>query len=171
MGLRTRWTTAVAAVMVLGMIVAAPAQAARPNNAPVAVADTLSAVAGTEVRINPVLNDTDADPGDVLSLSGTPTLTSGSATVALVGADVSITPTPGTSTPLVVTYLVTDGKASTPGTITVNVLAPPPPPPRRRPHPRPTRLLWPPPMSPRCTPVASCRSTRGPTTRIPMARP
>jgi hypothetical protein len=130
MGLRTRWTTAVAAaVMVPGMIVVAPAQAAGPNNAPVAVADTLSAVAGTEVRINPVLNDTDADPGDVLSLSGTPILTSGSATVALVGADVSITPTPGTSTPLVVTYLVTDGKASTPGTITVNVLAPPPPPP------------------------------------------
>ena len=94
---------------------AAPAQAAGPNNAPVAVADTLSAVVGTEVRINPVLNDTDADPGDVLSLSGTPTLTSGSATVALVGADVSITPTPGTSTPLVVTYLVTDGKASTAG--------------------------------------------------------
>ncbi len=57
MGLRTRWTTAVAAVMVLGVVGAAPAHA-DPNTAPVAVPDTASVVVGAEVRIDPLANDT-----------------------------------------------------------------------------------------------------------------
>jgi Bacterial Ig domain/L,D-transpeptidase catalytic domain len=124
MGLRTRWTTAVAAVMVTGMVGAAPAHAA-PNSAPIAVPDTTSAVVGSTVRINPVVNDTDADVGDVLSLAGVPVVTSGSATVTLEGAEVLITPIPGTSSPLVLTYSVTDGASATAGTITVEVLPPP----------------------------------------------
>ena len=129
MGLRTRWTTAVAAVMAVGAIGAVPALAATPtapvNTPPVGVPDTVSAVVGTEVRVNPVANDTDADSADVLSLSGIPVLASGSAKVLLAGPDVVITPTPGTISPLVLTYVVTDGKASATSTITVNVLPAP----------------------------------------------
>ncbi len=120
MGLRTRWTTAVAAVMVAGMVGAAPAHAG-PTGPPVAVADTVSSVVGTPVRINPVANDTHPD-GIALQLIGVPTVTSGSATVSVEGADVVITALPGTTTPLGLTYIVTDGTTQTPGTITVDVL-------------------------------------------------
>jgi hypothetical protein len=120
MGLRTRWTTAVAAVMVAGVLGAAPAHAG-PANPPVAVPDSASTVVGTPVRINPVANDTHAD-GIALLLVGVPTVTSGSATVTVEGAEVVITPLPGTSTPLGLTYVVTDGTTPTPGTITVDVL-------------------------------------------------
>lgn len=120
MGLRTRWTTAVAAVMVAGVLGAAPAHAGSANP-PVAVPDSASTVVGTPVRINPVANDTHAD-GIALLLVGVPTVTSGSATVTVEGAEVVITPLPGTSTPLGLTYVVTDGTTPTPGTITVDVL-------------------------------------------------
>jgi hypothetical protein len=120
MGLRTRWTTAVAAVMVLGMVSAAPAHAG-PSGPPVAVPDTASTVVGAPVRINPVTNDTHPD-GMALQLIGVPTVTSGSATVSVEGGDVVITPLVGTTAPLSLTYVVSDGTTPTPGTITVDVL-------------------------------------------------
>ena len=120
MGLRTRWTTAVAAALVVGMVGAAPAHAG-PSSPPVAVPDMASTVVGTPVRINPVANDTQAE-GIALSLFGVPTVTSGSATVSVEGVEVVITPLPGTSTPLALAYVVTDGTTPTAGTITVDVL-------------------------------------------------
>ena len=120
MGLRTRWTTAVAAALVVGMVGAAPAHAG-PSSPPVAVPDTASTVVGTAVRIDPVANDTHSE-GIALSLFGVPTVTSGSATVSVEGVEVVITPLAGTSTPLALAYVVTDGTTPTPGTITVDVL-------------------------------------------------
>ncbi len=120
MGLRTRWTTAVAAVMVAGMLGAAPAHAG-PTGPPVAVTDAVSTVVGTPVRINPVANDTHPD-GIALQLIGVPIVTSGTATVSVEGADVVITPLVGTTAPLSLTYVVSDGTTQVPGTITVDVL-------------------------------------------------
>jgi hypothetical protein len=120
MGLRTRWTTAVAAVLVTGMVGVAPAHA-DPGSPPVAVPDTASTVVGAPVRINPVANDTHPD-GLALMLIGVPTVTTGSAAVIVEGADVVITPQAGTSTPISLTYIVSDGTTPTPGTITVDVL-------------------------------------------------
>lgn len=130
MGLRTRWTTAVAVAMVAGVVGAPPAHAG--SFPPVAVPDTLSAVLGTQVVVNPLLNDTDAD-GESLALDPTLTLQSGTATVAVVGAgpDVAITPT--TAERVVVGYTVVDSSgASASSTITVDV-APPAPPPNQAP--------------------------------------
>jgi hypothetical protein len=125
MGLRARWTTAVAAAVVAGvmagMVGAAPAHAGPTNSAPVAVADTATAFIGTEARINPVANDTDPDPGAVLVLAGVPTVTSGSATVTVAGSEVVIIPLLGTTSPVILTYLVTDGVDTSLGTITVDV--------------------------------------------------
>ena len=124
MGLRRRCTTAVAAVMVVGAVGVAPAHALA-NNPPVAVPDLVSTVVGTEVLVNPVLNDTDPDPGDMLTLTGTPELLSGTAAVRISGVEVGITPTAGTTSPVVLSYAVTDGHAATGATITVDVLPPP----------------------------------------------
>ena len=120
MGLRTRWTTAVAAAMVVGMVGAPPAHAGT-SGPPVAVPDTASTVVGAPVRINPVSNDTSPD-GLALQLIGVPTVTSGWAAVGVEGAEVVITPLVGTSTPLSLTYVVSDGTTPIPGTITVDVL-------------------------------------------------
>ena len=124
MGLRRRCTTAVAAVMLVGALGAAPAHA-EVNSPPVAVPDLVSTVVGTEVLVNPLLNDTDPDPGDLLALAGAPELLSGTAAVRISGAEVGITPTAGTTSPVVLSYVVTDGRAETSATITVDVLPPP----------------------------------------------
>jgi Bacterial Ig domain/L,D-transpeptidase catalytic domain len=129
MGLRTRWTTAVAAVMVMGAVGAPPAHAEPVDTPPVAVPDTASAVVGTLVVVNPLLNDTDADM-QPLALDPTLTLQAGTATVALVGSGPEVAITPTSLSQVVVGYTVTDvGGASASSTITVDVLPPPNQPP------------------------------------------
>ena len=123
MGLRTRWTIAVAAVMVLGAVGAAPAQAG-PNSAPVAVPDTASVVVGAEVRIDPRVNDSDLD-GDALTVTGA-VLQSGSATVVLDDTAQQVVITPSAVSPVVVLYTIADVTGATASsTITVDVLPPP----------------------------------------------
>ena len=122
MGLRTRWTTA-AAVMVMGVVGVAPAHAG--GNPPVAVPDTASTIVGTSVVVNPLANDTDAEL-EPLTLDATLILQSGAATVAVVGAGPEVAITPTSLSQVVVAYTVVDASgASALGTITVDVLPPP----------------------------------------------
>ncbi len=126
MGLRTRWTTAVAAVMVVGVVGAPPAHAG--SSQPAAVPDVATAVLGTQVVINPLLNDTDAD-GEPLTLDPTLTLQAGTATVVLVGAGPEVAITPTALGQVIVGYTVVDSSgASASSTVTVDVTAPAPPP-------------------------------------------
>ncbi len=123
MGLRTRWTTAVAAGVVVGLIGAGPAHA-EPNYVPLAAPDTASTVVGAEVRIDPRANDGDPD-GDPLILIAA-TLQSGVATVTLDPATQQVAITPSAVGPVVVLYTIADPKGATASsTITVDVLPPP----------------------------------------------
>jgi hypothetical protein len=124
MGLRTRWTTAAAVmVMVMGVVGVAPAHAG--GNPPVAVPDTASTIVGTSVVVNPLANDTDAEL-EPLTLDPTLILQSGAARVAVVGAGPEVAITPTSLSQVVVAYTVVDASgASALGTITVDVLPQP----------------------------------------------
>ena len=123
MGLRRRWTTAAAAVMMVGVVGVAPAHAG--SNPPVAVPDTASAVLGTQVVVNPLLNDSDADL-EPLTLDPTLTVQAGAATVALVGAGPEVAITPTALGQVVIGYTVADASgARASSTITVDVVPPP----------------------------------------------
>jgi S-layer protein len=80
------------------------------NDAPVAVADaTASVVVGQSVTINVLANDTDVD-GNTLTISGTPTVTSGGGTVSVSGNQLVYTAgsAGGGAT---IAYKITDGNA------------------------------------------------------------
>jgi hypothetical protein len=91
-----------------------------PNNPPVAVDDTgLTTPFETVLDIDVLANDTDADPGDTLALTGTPTATSG--TVAYVGGLLRFTPATGFDGAVTLTYEVTDGTDTDTGSVSVTV--------------------------------------------------
>ncbi|MGB7980400.1 MAG: Ig-like domain-containing protein [Candidatus Nanopelagicales bacterium] len=96
-----------------------PVQDAPANTAPVTAPDAATVVLGNSVKVEPVENDTDADLGDTLTLTGA-ALASGRATVARSGQSVTITPSAlGTVT---VDYTIADTAGATArGVITVTV--------------------------------------------------
>ncbi|KQP07491.1 hypothetical protein ASF26_21595 [Methylobacterium sp. Leaf93] len=95
------------------------------NDAPVAVADTLSATEDTVVTFTATQllgNDTDAD-SDALVIQSVTEGTGG--TVAIVNGAVVFTPTANFNGPATFTYTASDGRGgvSAPATVTVNVAA------------------------------------------------
>lgn len=125
MGLRRRCATAVAAVMALGVLGVPPAQADVTNTAPVAVADLVAATSGQSVSVSPLANDSDPDPGAVLTLVSVAVTDPAAGSAVQSGNDVVITSAPGFVGPLLVAYTVSDGVLTADGTITVDVQAPP----------------------------------------------
>ena len=109
MGLRTRWTTAAAVMVMVGLVGVAPAHAG--GNPPVAVPDTASTIVGTSVVVNPLANDTDAEL-EPLTLDATLILQSGAATVAVVGAGPEVAITPTSLSQVVVAYTVVDASGA-----------------------------------------------------------
>ncbi|HEX6887458.1 MAG TPA: Ig-like domain-containing protein [Candidatus Nanopelagicales bacterium] len=92
-----------------------------PNTPPVANPDAGSVVAGGQVRLEPLANDSDPD-GDALSLVGA-ALVGGAGSVAVEGSALVVAAAPGASGSLVVSYTVADGRggnASSTVTVTVN---------------------------------------------------
>jgi T1SS-143 domain-containing protein len=98
------------------------------NDAPVANADTASTPINSAIsNINVLANDTDADTGAVLSVLGAtvnPAL--GSVTVNPDGT-LNFTPAANVTGPVTISYTLSDGTATTTGTLTVNVGANTPP--------------------------------------------
>ena len=125
MGLRKRCATAVAAVMALGVLGAAPAHADVANTAPVAGADFVAVTSGQSVSVSPLANDSDPDPGAVLTLASVAVTDPAAGSAVQSGNDVVITSAPGFVGPLLVAYTVSDGVLTADGTITVDVQAPP----------------------------------------------
>ncbi|SEU22298.1 Ig-like domain-containing protein [Stigmatella erecta] len=94
------------------------------NTPPVANDDTLTVVRGSGATVVPVLaNDTDADPGTVLTVTAVTQPPNG--TVTLVGGVVSYTPAPGFTGTDTFTYTISDGNGGT-DTATVTVTVNPP---------------------------------------------
>lgn len=94
-----------------------------PNAVPVAVDDTLDAVAGTPVTFDPTTNDSDAD-GDALTLAVPVQPAHGTVTVS--GHDVTYTPAEGYAGPDTIAYTVCDAaNACDVGAVAVTVALPP----------------------------------------------
>lgn len=97
------------------------------NDAPVFVADAArSTVINTPVTIsvaNLLTNDSPgpANEGQTVSLAATPVPSATNGTVAVSGGNFVFTPTTGFTGAAVISYSITDGVASTPATLTVNV--------------------------------------------------
>jgi len=92
------------------------------NNPPVANDDTDSTNEDTDVTILVLANDTDADPGDTLSVQSATNGSNGS--VVNNGDSVTYTPNANFNGTDVFTYTVSDGKGGTDtGSVTVTVLA------------------------------------------------
>ncbi|MDP1569776.1 MAG: Ig-like domain-containing protein [Vicinamibacterales bacterium] len=91
------------------------------NDAPVAVNDAASVIAGAAVVIDVLANDTDAD-GDTLSVASVSTPANGTAVVGVDGR-ITYTPAPGFVGTDAFTYIATDGQLqSAPATVTITVL-------------------------------------------------
>lgn len=89
------------------------------NIVPAAVDDTgIATPFETPVDIDVLANDIDVDD-DALSLTGTPTATSG--TVAYVGGLLRFTPATGFEGAVTLTYEITDGEATDTGSVSVTV--------------------------------------------------
>jgi hypothetical protein len=97
------------------------------NVAPIAVPDSASTVRGNPLTSSVILNDTDVN-GDVLALSGTPTIASpASGAGSVVRSGNTIVYTPGTFIgTVVVNYVVTDGALTDTGTLSIDVANHPP---------------------------------------------
>lgn len=101
------------------------------NNPPTAVNDTATTTAGTSVTVSVLANDTDANAGDVLTVSGiVAQTTSGTASVVTTGAlanrAIFYTPNPGFTGTDSLRYTVTDGRGgSATATVTITVTAAP----------------------------------------------
>ncbi len=97
------------------------------NDAPVFVADTArSTTVNTPVTIAVagLLSNDNPGPsneGQTVSLATTPVPTATNGTVAVSGSNFVFTPTTGFTGAAVISYSITDGVASTPATLTVNV--------------------------------------------------
>ena len=92
------------------------------NNAPVAQPDTGSTTSGNTITIAVLTNDSDAD-NDSLSISSVST--SGSGSVSIQGNSIRYVSASDFTGNEVITYEVSDGEATTSGTLTVTVTAPP----------------------------------------------
>jgi hypothetical protein len=92
------------------------------NNAPVAQPDTGSTTSGNTITIAVLTNDSDAD-NDSLSISSVST--SGSGSVSIQGDSIRYVSASDFTGNEVITYEVSDGEATTSGTLTVTVTAPP----------------------------------------------
>uniref|UniRef100_UPI003F6E0770 Ig-like domain-containing protein n=1 Tax=Lonepinella koalarum TaxID=53417 RepID=UPI003F6E0770 len=91
------------------------------NNAPVANDDTASTQAGTPVTIDVLDNDTDPD-NNSLTIIGTPSVTSGQGTVAIVDNKLVFTPAEGFNGSATISYEISDGNGGTDtATVTVTV--------------------------------------------------
>lgn len=95
-----------------------------PNHPPVAVPDSVAAVAGQTTRATPLANDTDPDrdPLRIVSVG-----TNANASVTFDGQSVSITPLDTFEGTIVLPYTISDGKLTASSTITVTVTLPRPP--------------------------------------------
>ena len=111
--------------MALGVLGAAPAHADVANTAPVAVADFVAVTSGQSVSVSPLVNDSDPDPGAVLTLAAVAVTDPAAGSAVQSGSDVLITSAPGFVGALLVAYTVSDGELTADGTITVDVQAPP----------------------------------------------
>ncbi|MEV4509733.1 Ig-like domain-containing protein [Dactylosporangium sp. NPDC049525] len=101
------------------------------NRAPVAAADERGTPAGTALDVAVLANDTDPNPGDVLTVTAWDATAAGGGTVMNTGGVLRYTPAAGFTGDDTFTYTVDDGHggAST-GTVTVHVGAARPPAPR-----------------------------------------
>jgi hypothetical protein len=147
-----RVSTAAAAVMVIGLLSAPSAQAEQVNTPPVAVADSVPMVSGQTLRLDPRVNDTDAD-GDVLSIASAQ-VHAGAGSVSVEGAGPTqvlvIQAAAAMVGPLVIGYTVDDGHGGqASSTVTATVSAPAPPP-----NPDPPAE---PPVQPPATPVTPAK--------------
>lgn len=99
------------------------------NNPPVAGADIFSTVLNTAriiSAVNLLANDSDPDPGTVLSISGVSAVSSLGGTIVNVGGTFTTfryTPPAGITGADTFTYTLTDGSLTATGTVTVNVVA------------------------------------------------
>ena len=128
-GAHVRWVTGSAVAGTLALLVslvgpAAPATAADPNTPPVAVEDIAAMVAGQTITVSPLANDSDPD-GDPLSLVSVAVTDPAAGSVLAVGNDVQVAAAATFAGRLQATYVVSDGVATTPGTIWVDVSPPP----------------------------------------------
>ncbi len=115
----------IGASLALACLPAAAVQAEVVNGPPVAVADEATALAGADVRVDVLANDSDPD-GDPLALSSV-AVTSGDGTAEIDGSGVVVHAGATFVGPLLVDYVVDDGRGgSATGTLTVTVTAPPP---------------------------------------------
>jgi large repetitive protein len=89
------------------------------NNPPVAVADSARVKVGSSVMIFVLLNDYDVN-GDMLSISSVPSPSKGIATI--VGAAINYTAPSNFIGSLTFTYIVTDGIATSVGTVYVEIV-------------------------------------------------
>ena len=97
------------------------------NTPPTAVNDVASTPSTTPIDVNVLTNDTDADSGDTLSISGTPVVTGGAATgtVSVAGGVITFTPASGFTGDAIITYTVSDGNGGTDtATLTITVTNP-----------------------------------------------
>lgn len=94
------------------------------NNAPIAQPDTGSTTSGNTITTAVLTNDSDAD-NDSLSISSVST--SGSGSVSIQGNNIRYASASDFTGTEVITYEVSDGQATTSGTLTVSVTAPPVP--------------------------------------------
>lgn len=90
-----------------------------PNNAPVAVNDSVVVVMNTTKNISPLTNDSDAD-GDRITISSISSAAHGTASIASSGTRVNYTPVNGYSGADSFTYTISDGGPHT-ATATVSV--------------------------------------------------
>ncbi|MGE0743915.1 MAG: Ig-like domain-containing protein [Rhodospirillales bacterium] len=103
-----------------------------PNTPPVANPDTASTAAGTPVTVSVLANDSDAnaDPITIIAVSapahGTAVINNNGTPANPADDTIVYTPAAGYSGPDGFTYTISDGKASTVGSVGVTVTAPPP---------------------------------------------
>ena len=98
-----------------------------PNTAPVAVNDTATTAFGTAVTVFVLLNDSDPDVTDVLSVSGVSNAVNGTAAINANSTAVIFTPAAGFSGQGSFSYAIADGRggsASANVTVTVNPAPP-----------------------------------------------
>lgn len=90
-----------------------------PNNAPVAVNDSVTTPFETSVLIDVLQNDTDGDPGDTLVIQSVGTPSNGTAVIE--GGQIRYTPNNGYSGPDSFTYVVSDGTDTDTATVSITV--------------------------------------------------
>ncbi len=95
---------------------------AMPNNPPTAMDDSTSTMTDMPVTIDVLINDTDPDPGDFLTITGTSNVTPG-ATATITGSMIDYTPPAGFTGSDTFNYTIEDmGANSATATVTIDVM-------------------------------------------------